>query len=49
MLSQVCQYSGNMSSLLLYGTNPNISGDIFRKVDRTFVTDIFEDYQDSAI
>ena len=42
LLSQVCQYSGKMSPLLLYGTNPDISGDICRKVDRTFVTEIFE-------
>ena len=42
MLSQVCQYSGKMSPLLLYGTNLAISGDICRKVDRTFVTEIFE-------
>lgn len=49
MLSKDRQLSGNMSPLLLYGTNPAFSGDICRKIDRTFVTEIFEDYQDSAI
>ena len=42
MLSEDRQLSGNLSPLLLYGTNPDISGDICRKVDRTFVTEIFE-------
>ena len=42
MLSKDRQLSGKMSPLLLYGTNPDISGDICRKVDRTFVTEIFE-------
>ena len=42
MLSKDRQLSGNMSTLLLYGTNPAFSGDICRKVDRTFVTEIFE-------
>ncbi len=30
-------------------TNSDISGDICRKFDHTFVTEIFEVYQDSAI
>jgi len=49
LLSKDRQLSGKMSPLLLYGTNPAFSGDICRKVDHTFVTEIFEDYQDSAI
>ena len=42
MLSKDSQLSGKMSPLLLYGTNPDISGDICRKIDRTFITEIFE-------
>ncbi len=42
MLSKDRQLSGKMSPLLLYGTNPAFSGDICRKVDHTFVTEIFE-------
>ena len=41
LLSQVCQYSGKMSPLLLYGTNLAVSGDICRKTDNIFVTEMF--------
>ena len=41
MPSKDRQLSGNLSPLLLYGTNPAFSGDICRKVDHTFVTEMF--------
>ena len=42
LLSQDSRKSGKMSPLLLYGTKADISGDICRKIDSIFVTEIFE-------